>query len=456
MLLFFILCLTIACIAVIQRDQALAAGVLAIGFLQDPARKMIEGEPVVMTVMVAGVFAFATFRQVVLKSKNFTEPYVRWSPTISDVLRLFLVIVALQFLHSLLRYGSPMMSALGLIFYIAPLAAISVTYHCFSSFKQARQLLNLYCLASVLVALSVLASFNGVESSIFGEIGSGLVIYDQGTVLRAYSGFMRSSEIAGWHMGAGICLLIILYVSRLQRSSIILVALAIAMMLAAILVTGRRKMLFQIILFVILYLPVIRLYQHRFTSKYLLLLAAILPLAWLMFSQLPAIQGENTFDLYLSRGSSVFGDASERFTNLGLGSISWAINRFGLFGGGVGVAAQGAQHFGGVVAGGAGEGGLGKIVSELGVPALFVFAWFIWQIGRHLDRCLKLVAQYSKQYLNMMVGIIVFLFSNFPTFVVASQVYGDVFVLTILGMLAGVLFAIPNLVAGHLQTCPES
>ena len=452
MVSIFFVSLLVACIGVLRNENALAAGVLTIGFLQDPARKLIEGEPVAITVMVAVVFACATFRQMFLRSMPLSEPFSRWSPSIVGVLQLFLLIVAVQFFHSWIRYGSVIVSSLGLIFYLAPLAAISVTYHCFSHFGEARQMISWFCLASFIVALTVLASFVGIESDLLGEVGSGLLIYDQGTILEAHSGIMRSSEIAGWHMGAGVCLLVVLYVSNIKSPSAIWVALALGLMIAAILVTGRRKMLFQIMLFLALYLPVIRLYERNFTSKYLLALALLLPLAWLLFSQFSAIQAENRFDLYLTRGSTVFGDASERFASLGLGSIDWALHRFGLFGGGVGVAAQGAQHFGETIAGGAAEGGLGKIVSELGVPSLLVIAILFWQLGRHLDRCMKLVANLAPRFLYMMVGILVFLISNIPTFIVASPVFGDVFVLTILGMLGGILFAIPKLVTAHLQT----
>ena len=223
------------------------------------------------------------------------------------------------------------------------------------------------------------------------------------------------------------------------------------MMLAAIIVTGRRKMLFQVVVFAVLYLPVIRYYQHRMPVRYMLLIALFVPVAWVAFNQISNIQAESQFDLYILRGTSVFGDATQRFNDLGLGSVTWAINRFGLSGGGIGVAAQGAQHFGGALAGGASEGGLGKIVSELGVFSLPILLWLVTSIGIHMHRCLRLLGQYSPDSLFMMVGILVFLAANVPTFIVASQVYGDVFVLSTLGLLLGTLFAIPKHLIGRME-----
>ncbi len=451
--LFFIL-IAVACVLVLTRDQALAGAVVMIGFLQDPARKLVAGEPVAMSVLVVSVFVVAVFRQWLLRSKPLSEPFRRWSSDMLAPLVLYFGLILLQFLHSFIRFGSPILSTLGLIFYLAPFFAIAVAYHSFNSFQDTRRLLVWFSMMSLVVCATVLLAFNGNDSDLLREVGGGLIIYDQGTVLRAYSGIMRSSEIAGWHMGAGICLLIILVVSRYSTVTTVLSIVAIVLLLAAITVTGRRKMLFQVVLFAALYLPVVRYYQNKVPVRYMLLIVFLVPIAWFAFNQLSVIQVESQFDLYVLRGTSVFGDATERFTSLGLGSVTWALNRFGVWGGGIGVAAQGAQHFGGALAGGASEGGMGKIVSELGVFSLPILIWLAYSLGRHVHRCLQLLSQHSDQSLLMMVGIMVFLLSNVPTFVVASQVYGDVFVLCILGLLTGSLFAIPKHIIHQLESRP--
>jgi len=106
---------------------------------------------------------------------------------------------------------------------------------------------------------------------------------------------------------------------------------------------------------------------------------------------LPGFQGTD-YDLYLARGVSVFEDAGERFSTLGLGTISWAFREHGFFGGGLGVASQGAQHFVSGNTGGAGEGGIGKLVSELGLLSLVIVAWVGIAFARYLNQCLNLVS----------------------------------------------------------------
>lgn len=447
--LFFVL-FSAACFYCLTRDTSVVPYILLTGFLQDPARKLMSGEPVYMTVLVGVVVACVVARKMVLNPASLGEPFLRWSHAIMLPLSLYLTVLVLQFIHAFVRYDSFFIPALGSIFYLAPLLAISVGYSQFPSFAQMRSFLTIFCGLAVLVSLTIILSFNNVQSDLFGEVGSGLMIYDQGTVLKAYSGLMRSSEIASWHMGACVCFLVILLVDKNSLSSLLVVLALVALIISAIILTGRRKMLVQILVFSALYLPMLRYYQGRLKTDYFVGIVLMVVLGWFSSELIFTSMTFSEFELYLRRGSSVFGDVSARFEHLGVGSINWAYQRFGIFGGGLGVAAQGSQHFGGSLAAGAGEGGIGKLVAEIGLVSLVFVAWLLYAIGSHLNSCIKLVAHKLPNKLPIVIGIFCFLAANAPTFVVASQVYGDFFILTISGLLLGFLFAIPNQVVGQL------
>jgi len=448
--LFFILFI-VSCFFCFTYENRVIPFVVLIGFLQDPARKLISGEPVYMTILVGVLLGFAVLRKLLIQPKSLNAPFVDWSHSISQPMTIYLLLLGIQFAHALLRYGSVMVPALGSIFYLAPLIAISVGYSQFPRLQAMRFFLILFSILAIIVAVTVLMSYNGIESQLLGEVGSGLVIYDQGTVLKAYSGIMRSSEIASWHMGACVCFLIILLIDRNSFSSTAITAGLITLLVSAIVLTGRRKMIAQIFVFSVFYLPLLRFYQGRLSAGFFSGIAIAVTLLWFASEVFFSGSSTSTFDLYLQRGSSVFGDATGRFEQLGIGSIGWAIQRFGFFGGGLGVAAQGAQHFGGALASGAAEGGLGKIVSELGVLALFIGAWLIYAIGSYLNQCIKLVARHLPLRLPLIVGVFCFIIANLPTFIVASQVYGDVFVLLVIGLLFGFLFATPKQVIAELK-----
>jgi hypothetical protein len=449
----FFLLLFYACFVGLSRDDEGLVFVLLVGFMQDPTRKVLEGEPVAMTVMVGVVIACMVIRQVFLSKQSLLEPFTRWTPEIKPALIIYLLLVALQAAHSLIRYGAPIVPALGAIFYLAPLIAISVGYSQFVNLNSVRQFLVVFSCLAVLVATSIVFSFFGVDSIFLGEVGSGLVIYDQGTILKAYSGLMRSSEIASWHMGASVCFLIIIAANKNSMPTLIAVSLAVILLMSSIVLTGRRKMILQILIFATLYFPVLRYYQGRLSNRFLSIVVLIFIVFMGGYGLLPSFEGTQ-YDLYVARSFSVFDDAGQRFAALGLGSIAWAYRVYGFFGGGLGVAAQGAQHFltSSVTTSGAGEGGIGKLVSELGVISIFVIAWLAYTVAAYLHKCLKLVATMAPTKLLFVVGIVVFILANIPTFMVASQVFGDVFVLLILGLLTGSLFAIPR----HVSTLLKS
>ncbi len=140
-------------------------------------------------------------------------------------------------------------------------------------------------------------------------------------------------------------------------------------------------------------------------------------------------------------------DVADRFVDLGLEPVQWAIEGFGWLGGGLGIASQGAQHFGGgaEVFGGAGEGGLGKITAELGVPGLLIALWFGFAAVRYGWHVLVFVSRRSATVARLAYGLAAFLVANLAVFFVATQVFGDLFVLLLLGLVSGFFVATPVL-----------
>ena len=448
--LFFLL-FAYACFNGLIASRNLSLWILLIGFLQDPARKLLAGEPIQMTILVGIVLACALLRQFFSDRQALFNPFIKWRSDMVLPLTLYLCLVFVQGIHSFIRYESVIVTGLGAIFYIAPLTAIVVGYYMFSKFENIASFLIIYCLCATAVAASILLSYWGFESELLGEVGSGLVIYDQGTVLTAYSGFMRSSEVASWHIGACICFLIILLTHRTSFGSIALTSVTLLLLLSAVILTGRRKSIVQILVFASVYLPVLRYYQGRLSNGFLALSLICIVGLYTVSILSSSLQGTN-YDLYIARGASVFADVGGRFSQLGIGSIFWAYREYGIWGGGLGVASQGAHHFVEGYTSGAGEGGLGKIVSELGLLALIIFAWLGIAIASHINRALLIVARIAPQRLAILVGVVAFLVANIPSFIVASQAYGDVFILLVLGLLSSSLFAIPQQLTATIES----
>jgi hypothetical protein len=153
------------------------------------------------------------------------------------------------------------------------------------------------------------------------------------------------------------------------------------------------------------------------------------------------------YSSYLEHSQNVFQYAPSRFVELGIGPIMWAYDSFGLFGAGLGLGTQGAQHFGaGEQNSGAAEGGLGKITLELGIPGLFVIGWIAISLLRHLWRILRTASRHSLRLSRLSLGLFSFLVANIAGFSVATQAYGDLFILLILSWTLAFLLAVPVLV----------
>jgi hypothetical protein len=422
---------------------------VAVGFLQDPLRKVWSDESVYVTAAVAIVLAVvaagAGFRGQLLAMSAMTE----WRRFLRLPVALFGVLVLVQAIRTLAQYGSAALAGLGLIAYLSPLVGTAVGYAFPRRLSAIRRFLACYAGLSVAVATGVYLGFLGYDWRVLEQVGPGLSVFSQGIELEVYPGFMRSPEVAAWHAAAAACILVILGVET-RRSSARLAASALMLFLTgAALLTGRRKALVVILLFLIAYC--VSLAYARAGIRRLSAVAVVIALvAWFAIPYLlePEDMGPR-LQPYVSHGASGVADAPERLATLGLGSVEWAIRRHGLLGAGAGTGSQGSQHFGGgvMLVGGAPEGGLGRLATELGLPGLLAIVWIAVALIHTLWRGRAGAQRLPPQASALRYGLLAFLAANAVGFVVASQVYGDLFVLALLGWSIGFVLAIPRLAA---------
>lgn len=453
-LLFFV-CLALASAYVFFTGKNALPLLLCIGFTQDLTRKLTPGEPIIFIVTVGVLFGAILLSIWMQRGIAYSqEPFLRWTHDIRSPLVLFLAVLFLQLLHSFLRYNNILVGLIGLTTYLAPFLAVIVGYYLATSIASIRAFMKLYVAIGVLVAFSVVLSFVGIDWAIFKEVGLGIKIYDQGTVLKSYAGIMRSGEVAAWHISTAACLLLTLLFTSDKPRSALIVAGIVALLLVAVALTGRRKMLMMVTLFVSFYFLGLFYYRKTLEAKYFLGIVYMALTVWFGYEVVSLDNYSESLRNYIARGSTVFSDASGRFVELGINPLQWAYDRVGIVGGGLGIASQGSYLFNvSDIAGGSGEGGLGKIMVELGLPGLIVIAWLVIAITNYVDSGLKLCARapINKAILPLMVSLSVLLAVNAATFSVATQVYGDIFILILLGLFGGFIFALPKLVADSLQ-----
>jgi hypothetical protein len=441
-------------IALVDWRKGLYA-LLVVAFLQDPARKLEPSQPVYFVILVAIVFA-AVYVRAQLGSRFTLSRIAGWNTFLRTPFNLFLILLFAQALNSVVRYGNPIIAGIGILSYLAPLPAMLLGYHfaARSGLPAVKRWLASYLVAAVIVLPSILLEYSGVEWQTLGQVGEGFYMYTDTAVLTAFSGFFRASETAAWHTASAVCLLLLF--SSMRKLSLKQVVLAVAMIVALLTIgalTGRRKIFVEVVIFMSCYVSLLLWFGKgglKLASAVFIggvLVYALVIGADINESKDLAELDAGRFHEYAGRTASVGEDIWERAIFMGLQPVEWAVTTYGFLGGGLGIGSQGAQHFGGgaEVYGGSSEGGLGKITAELGVPGLLLVLWMGYRAIRYAWEVLLYVSRRSSSVARLAYGLLAFLIANLAVFFVATQLFGDLFVLILLGLMLGFFLATPIL-----------
>lgn len=453
--LTLILLLAVAAMAFINWRLGLVLCVLT-AILQDPLRKMVPGQPVYFVVLVGAVFGAAWMGALVSRVRLAPNSIEGWRQNVGTPFTLFVILAIFQAMHSLAVYQNPTMTAIGVLSYFAPIPAVVFAYQFAmrEGMQGIRRWMKFYLVLAIIALCTVILENSGASWRILGEVGEGVWISGQGAYYKGNSGIFRAAEIAAWH-GATVACFAFMVLNR-QRLSLPKMILAVSLVIFLLYIgalTGRRKMIIEITIFICAYFS-LGIWFNSGKGK-LAVLVALLGIAsyigvvgWVArgpgelvekSSQLEDAEGTG-FGRYSARAETVFEDLPIRLRTMGVRPIEWAVASHGWFGGGLGVGSQGAQHFG-AEGSGAAESGLGKLTVELGLPGLVLVFWLLFAIGRYVWKLLGILSRESKTHANFAYGLTAFLLANVATFSIATQAYGDIFVLLSLGISLGFLFA---------------
>lgn len=445
---------------------------VVVGVAQDPLRKLAPGQPVYYVLLVGLIFGMAFVRAALMRVALGPSVIHGWRQHLRTPFALFILVVLAQAVHSYLRFGNMKVPGIGLLVWLSPIPAIVLAYQYAvrRGLQGVRTWMIAYIAAALLALSGVYIEYSGYEWRTLGEVGEGQIIYDVGTVLKAHSGFFRASEIAAWHTAAIACFVFTLSLGK--RPTVVRIVSAVGLIAVLVtlgILTGRRKMLLEMTIFICAYFFLVAWMQRGAARLAMIILAtgfvgyvgivAFVAPDLVQASYTKNMQMENATRLegYAERGKSVFVDLPERVNKVGLQPLIWSVDNFGWLGAGLGTGSQGTNDI--VEAHNinrwAAEGGLGKIAMELGVPGLLVSVWALVALLRHVSQLLLPLAKTSPQHARMAFGLMAFLIANTATFSVATQAYSDLFILLILGWTVGFLFAMPMLAARHLQASAD-
>ena len=436
---------------------------ILVGFLQDPIRKIVPGQPVFFVVLI-GVFVAATVLGAKMKRVPLRiMPLHRWYGVLRTPLKFFAVIVIIQVAVTFVKFSNLKLAGIGFLTYFAPLPALLLSYYYAKNLQSIEEFLRFYAYSSIAISIGIFLSLAGYDWALLRPVGEELYVTVPGMSLYAPQGFRRSSEIAAWHAATASCFILILATVQGAKKRW-LSGILIAVLLTAVIIRGRRKMLVEVVLFASFYFYLLIRAQRGAIrlALFILIVGILFSLGTTLYSTEPSDQTreylvKHNLNPYVERGATAFPEASERFQKLGLSSVYWAIQNTGIWGIGAGVGSPGSQHFGGgwEAGGGAIEGGLGRITAELGVFGLGLAIWLGVATFRYLVRIYKSLKGCDVRFVTLTYGLIAFLAANVPVYIVAAPAYGDLFILLLLGWILGLVFAVPRLISG-IKTGPPA
>lgn len=449
--------LTLAVVLCIANWRLGVSICLLVGFIQDPLRKLTPDEPIYFTALVV-VPLLATLIGAYLRKVRINFRAIHsWNRVLRNPLNLFVLLVGLQSAAAIIKTGSPVIGAIGALSYLAPLPAILLGYHFSRSERDIATLIKVYLAVGILMISGIYLSYAGYDWTVLKSVGEGLFIYsmEKGR-LDLYSGFLRSPEIAAWHAAASVCLLILLSLS-LRRNAIFKGSAGVLVMflLTSLLFTGRRKFLIEILLFVSIYALLLiwflrKTIKSAFIFKSATVLAAGLVMGSIAYMYLASDLSTNEIRPYYERSLDVRNEATDRVSVMTVESFQHVIAQNGFFGSGAGTGSQGSQQFGGGsdIVGYAAEGGIGKVLAELGVPGVLLLLWLVISLARYIWSIVIYITHdktVDPFLAKMTFGFVAFLITNGFVYTIAHQVFGDPFVLILLGFFLGFVLAMPKM-----------
>lgn len=421
---------------------------ILIGFVQDPIRKLMPGEPLYITAMIA-VFALATLIGAKMRFETFNFRILHaMKGFIRNPLKIFVILVLIQSIMAFLSIRSLMIAGIGMLAYLSPIPILLLGFYFVRNQDDALRLIKVYIFISIFMTSGIFLSYMGYDWDILSAVGRELYIYPvSGGTIKLHPGFSRSSEVAAWHAGASLCFIFILFITAKGKTPFkwLSIPLTIFFLLALIL-TGRRKIIAELVLFISIY-GFLLLYFRRGAMK----LASFILLIGVLMAYVSGAyivqDPDSNLQKYFERPKGMVDASMERLELMTTGTLKYAVARNGFFGAGAGAGSQGTQYFGGgaQLVGYSAEGGLGKVLAELGVPGLVIFFWLLFALARYLKWVLDETTRRDLFEARLIYGLVSFLIANAVVFVTAHQVFGDIFVLFVLSLMMGFVFGIQKI-----------
>jgi len=438
--------LTLAAVATLSALGNWRSGLiwmLVIAAVQDPLRKLVPGAPGSLLLIVIPVFLAMGLGLISARRQVWRGFQVSF-PAVARSLGWF-VVACLPAAILSLTYGpgSWAYTAFGVLSYGIILSSILIGFYYLRSEQDLRRVLAIYCLITAAALSGTFLEYFNID--VLGDLVGTKVLdfdwirYGSGYTLQLLAGFYRSPDVMGWHAAAAAMLsLVLVFAGRDPGRWRWLAVTGIA--IAALAVSGRRKMVYMVPFFVLMaLLLILRSRKRGLDFQSLVLLSLPLVIAFAVGSWLGA---ESEFVRYYTENPEDVLAQTERH---GWQAVIGTFQQTGFWGSGLGFATPGAQNIPFPRPRIWQESGMSRLMVELGVPGLLMMLVLIgnllmaglrsarWQFAAHAP-----FGRYS-------IGLLAFVLANIASLAISGQILADPFIACFIGLVMGMQLSLTRL-----------
>ena len=172
------------------------------GVLQDPARKLTAGSPVVMTFSMVLLYLLVLVAAQASVRRGLRDLGARMSGLYLSG-ALLAIALSLAAANGLITFGLEYwkIPALSLIIYTIPIPAAILGYLSFGDDRKMARLLTFYAAITAVALIGVPLEYNGMQWRSLGLVGlTPMTIRHMPCIqIRMLSGFYRAPDVMGWH-----------------------------------------------------------------------------------------------------------------------------------------------------------------------------------------------------------------------------------------------------------------
>jgi len=396
--------------------------VVVLDILRDPVRKVVEGQPALITVSVALVWG-AVFLGAIQHNRREVLAVFRLFPKLRPAARLFVAALIPGAVLSLVLYsGGWRLAFIGTASYLGPMLGFAIGFALAGDQRELYRFMTFFTVLNSIAMLGTLAEFNGMDWPILGGMNFEWIRHRPGVIIRLISGVYRSPDIMGIH-AAHVCMFSALLAIR-PRSQSRWIWIGLAAWGAICLVLGgRRKSIGMPVVFLASYYLIGAWRGAAHSPRFARLLVAGMLVGGVAYM---LNRETDVSDAHLDYAGSLFTEGVQRSNELIGGSIFSTLNQSGMLGAGLGSATQGRQH----VMDGSGprawqEDGGSRLFMELGIfgVALLVLA-AIGFLQTAIAALRSVPVGHPLQLLQ--IGVTAVVLANLASFLISHQQYsGD-------------------------------